>query len=157
PDNLAYVIYTSGTTGRPKGVMVPHRGAVNLIELATRLFGISAESRVLQQASLGFDASVLEIFLALARGATLVLVARELLMSPPALGRVLREQRVSALAATPSLLEMLPRESYPDLVAISVGGEPCPAPTVNYWCEGHRLLNVYAPTEATVFTTAQLC
>lgn len=29
-DDLAYVIYTSGTTGNPKGVMIEHRGVVNL-------------------------------------------------------------------------------------------------------------------------------
>jgi non-ribosomal peptide synthetase component F len=30
PLHLANIIYTSGSTGMPKGVMVPHRGLVNL-------------------------------------------------------------------------------------------------------------------------------
>ena len=157
PDDLAYVIYTSGTTGRPKGVMVPHRGAVNLIEAAARLFGVTEESRVLQQASLSFDASVLEIFMAFARGATLLPVERRVLLSPPSLARLLREQRVTILAATPTLLDILPREPFPDLVALSVGGEVCAGETVSFWSEGRRLLNVYAPTEATVFSTSHLC
>ncbi len=156
-DNLAYVIYTSGTTGRPKGVLVQHRGAVNLVEAATRLFGVSRESRVLQQASLSFDASVLEIFLALAAGATLVVVDRRVLLSPLLLGRLLREQKVTAIAATPSLLELLPREQFPDLAALSIGGEPCTAESVNFWSAGRCALNVYAPTEATVFSTAHEC
>ncbi|MEA2693435.1 MAG: hypothetical protein QOJ16_2822, partial [Acidobacteriota bacterium] len=65
PDNLAYVIYTSGSTGTPNGVLVAHRGAVNLIREAAGLYRVTPESRVLQTASVGFDASVLEIFLAL--------------------------------------------------------------------------------------------
>jgi amino acid adenylation domain-containing protein/thioester reductase-like protein len=156
-DNIAYVIYTSGTTGRPKGVLVPHRGVVNLVREAARLFGVSEESRVLQQASLSFDASVLEIFMALCSGATLILVERRVLLSPPVLACLLREQRVAALAATPSLLGLLPREPFPDLAVVSTGGEPCPAPLVNFWSQGRRLLNVYAPTEATVFSTSHLC
>lgn len=156
-DNIAYVIYTSGTTGRPKGVLVPHRGVVNLVQEAARLFGVNEKSHVLQQASLSFDASVLEIFMALCSGAMLILVERRVLLSPPVLAHLLREQRVSVLAATPSLLGLLPSEPFPDLVAVSVGGEPCPAPIVNFWSQGRHLLNVYAPTEATVFSTSHLC
>ncbi|HYH46354.1 MAG TPA: amino acid adenylation domain-containing protein, partial [Thermoanaerobaculia bacterium] len=62
PDGLAYVIYTSGSTGTPNGVLVPHRGAVNLIREARELYRVGPESRILQTASVGFDASVLEIF-----------------------------------------------------------------------------------------------
>ena len=157
PDNLAYVIYTSGTTGRPKGVSVPHRGAVNLIEAAARLLEVTEDSRVLQQASLSFDASVLEVFLALARGAMLICVSRRVVLSQAPLARVMQDQGVTMLAATPSLLELLPREPFPHLKSISVGGEACPAATVSFWCDKYRLFNVYAPTEATVFSTSYLC
>src|SRR5262249_15341127 len=57
PDNLAYVIYTSGSTGRPKGVLVAHRGVTNMIEASGKLFEVNSDRRILQAASLSFDAS----------------------------------------------------------------------------------------------------
>src|SRR5678809_703899 len=91
PDNLAYVIYTSGSTGRPKGVLVAHRGVTNMIEASLKLFEVNSNSRILQAASLSFDASVLEIFMALLSGATLYLAGRDTLASPGELAQLLSD------------------------------------------------------------------
>ena len=155
-DNLAYVIYTSGSTGRPKGVLVPHRGVVNVIRASERLLGIGPGDRVLQLASLGFDASVLEIFMALSAGACLVLTPRETLLSGEALGRELREREITAIAIPPSLLDTV-EEALPALRTIIVGGEACSGATAARWARGRRLVNAYAPTEATIYATAGLC
>ncbi|HLE85933.1 MAG TPA: amino acid adenylation domain-containing protein, partial [Thermoanaerobaculia bacterium] len=162
PDDLAYVIYTSGSTGRPKGVMVEHRGAVNVVRENSRLLRVGPESRVLQLASLSFDASVLEIFTALAAGAELVLTPRETLLSGEALGAELRRRRVTTLAIPPSLLDKVPEElsapgGLPELVSIVVGGETCSAATAARWSPGRRFFNAYAPTEATIYVTAHEC
>ena len=82
PDNVAYVIYTSGSTGKPKGVMACHRGVCNLIEVGVAAWGDTPARNMLQFSSLNFDASVLEIFLALGTGATLCLATREQLPKP---------------------------------------------------------------------------
>ena len=72
-DNLAYVIYTSGSTGQPKGVMIEHRALSSYVAAAIAAYEMTASDRVLQFASLSFDASVEEIFLTLTCGGTLVL------------------------------------------------------------------------------------
>src|ERR1043166_5967004 len=59
--DLCYVIYTSGTTGQPKGVMVEHRSACHLVETEREIYGVRADDRVFQGASLSFALSVEEI------------------------------------------------------------------------------------------------
>ncbi|MEL7495952.1 MAG: AMP-binding protein, partial [Cyanobacteria bacterium J06554_11] len=81
PSQLAYVIYTSGSTGKPKGVMIEHRSLVNFTCAATDKYEISASDRVLQFASINFDAAAEEIFPTLCCGATLVLRTDEMLSS----------------------------------------------------------------------------
>jgi amino acid adenylation domain-containing protein len=158
--NTAYVIYTSGSTGRPKGVVVPHRGVVNVVRESVRLMDIRPGDRFLQLASLGFDASIPEVFAALAIGACVVLTPRETLMSGEALGGELRDQGITTLILPPSLLDTVPagmEAELPRLRSILVGGEACSAATAARWSAGRLMINAYAPTEATVFATASFC
>ncbi|HIP72711.1 MAG TPA: non-ribosomal peptide synthetase, partial [Anaerolineae bacterium] len=104
PDNLAYVIYTSGSTGQPKGVLLEHRGLTNLVTAQTTIFGITARDRILQFASFSFDASVSEIFMALANGATLHLAPQEQLAAIPELHKLLRDERITTVTLPPSVL-----------------------------------------------------
>jgi non-ribosomal peptide synthetase component F len=112
-DNAAYVIYTSGSTGAPKGVVLAHRGVCNQIAAMAQCFGIGPESCLLQFASIGFDASVFEIFTALTIGARLCLVKREMVLSGGRLVEHAQEQNVSVAVLPPSLLAVLSPGEWP--------------------------------------------
>src|SRR5262249_50081232 len=73
-ENLAYIIYTSGSTGIPKGVGLPHRALVNLIEWQLQQDHELRDRRTLQFTSLSFDVSFQEIFSTWCNGGTLVLI-----------------------------------------------------------------------------------
>ncbi len=156
-DNLAYVIYTSGSTGIPKGVLVAHRGLPNVAEAEVQDFALGPDDRVLQFASLNFDASIFEILMAWGAGATMCPETRESLLPGPNLARLLREQGVTAVALTPSTLTALPVGEFSALRTVIVGGEICPASLVARWGEGRRFFNVYGPTEATTWATVAEC
>ncbi|MFB2878167.1 AMP-binding protein, partial [Floridanema aerugineum] len=72
PHNLAYLIYTSGSTGKPKGVLIEHHSLVNFTQAAIAKYQITASDRILQFASLSFDAAAEEIYPCLSAGGTLV-------------------------------------------------------------------------------------
>lgn len=158
PRDLCYVIYTSGSTGRPKGVMVEHRNAVHLVEAEGRIFGVGPSDRVYQGASLCFDLSVEEMWLAFRSGATLIAATPEMTQSGPDLSRHLTEAGVTVLSCVPTLLSMLEGE-VPSLRLLILGGERCSRVLVARWArEGRRIVNTYGPTETTVIATyADLC
>jgi amino acid adenylation domain-containing protein len=157
PENLAYVIYTSGSTGTPKGVLVPHRGLANVARGHARDLGVGAGDRVLQFASPSFDASVFEMVMALAAGATLVLGTRETLAPGPDLLRLLREEEVTVATLPPSALAVLPPAELPALRTLMTAGEACPAELVERWALERRFFNLYGPTEATIWSTTAAC
>src|SRR5579864_5148228 len=156
-EHLAYIIYTSGSTGRPKGVLIGHRGVMNVITTSLSTFAVRQGSRIVQLASLTFDASVLEIFTALLGGATLYLVKRDALLSIADLGRFLQENAISTMAIPPSLLSLIPAGDYSELSTIVVGGETCSRELAARWASGRVFLNAYAPTEATIYATLMRC
>ncbi|HWX30080.1 MAG TPA: amino acid adenylation domain-containing protein [Steroidobacteraceae bacterium] len=150
-EHPAYIIYTSGSTGTPKGVVVTHRGIAALAASHIRHFGLNVESRVLQFASLNFDASVWEMVMALTSGAALVLASPDAL-SGPALGALISNERVTHATLPPAVLSTLP--SMPlRLEYLVVAGEICPPALAGVWSQGRRMINAYGPTETTVCAT----
>jgi amino acid adenylation domain-containing protein len=158
PECLAYVVYTSGSTGRPKGVMVGHREVVQLV-CETDFVQMGPGDRVAQASSASFDALTFEAWGALLNGATLVGIAREVLLSPAALRRELRERGITTLYQTTALLNQLSREQ-PDVFAtlreVLFGGQAVDADSVRRLLRSgkpRRLLHVYGPTETTAWCT----
>ena len=153
-DDLAYVIYTSGSTGRPKGVALGHRGLRNVIAAQRETFALSAEKQILQFSSTSFDASIFEMVMALANGATLHLATVDELLPGPSLARLLEERHITNLTIPPSSLANVPVAAYRHLTTIVVAGEECPAALVRKWsAPGRRFFNAYGPTETTIWAT----
>ncbi|CAM4092980.1 non-ribosomal peptide synthetase [Pseudoalteromonas ostreae] len=153
--NLAYVIYTSGSTGMPKGVMLEHKGAVNLIQNQEPMFSVAAESHVLQFASLGFDAASWEWMMALSNGASLHICSDNMRIDTEALAGFLLEKQITHALLPPSLLAHLDFERDYCFEALIVGGEACEQSLAWKWAEKFPLYNAYGPSESTV--CASIC
>ncbi|HEX5724711.1 MAG TPA: amino acid adenylation domain-containing protein, partial [Longimicrobiaceae bacterium] len=155
-ENLAYIVYTSGSTGKPKGVMVAHRHVVQLV-CETDYVQIRPGDRIAQASNAAFDALTFETWGAFLNGATLVGIPRDVLLSPPALHRMLREERITTLYQTTALLNQLSRE-LPDVFAplreVLFGGQAVDADSVRRLLKAgkpQRLLHMYGPTETTAW------
>jgi amino acid adenylation domain-containing protein len=158
PANLAYVIYTSGSTGLPKGVMLEHRGVCNLVAAQLKITDVSAHSRILQFASLSFDACTWEWVMALCTGASLCLATRDDLAPGEPLRATLSNQRITHALLPPVALGALSsQEGLDGLNTLLVGGEACSAALVGRWAPGRRFINAYGPTEITVCATEHPC
>ncbi|WP_326557785.1 non-ribosomal peptide synthetase/MFS transporter [Micromonospora sp. NBC_01796] len=163
-EDPAYVIFTSGSTGRPKGVMVPRPALHHFCAAARDRYALTPADRVLQFASLSFDASVEEIFPPLTAGATVVVRDEDMISRPD-----LFLDRCAALGVT--VLD-LPTAYWHELVValdrgeaelpatvrlVIIGGEAAQAGAVRDWQArtgpAVRLLNTYGPTETTVVAT----
>jgi amino acid adenylation domain-containing protein len=153
PGHLAYVIYTSGSTGKPKGVLLEHSGIVNLVEVQSKAFGLTAGSTTLQFASTGFDASISEIFNALATGGHLVIPQKEDLLSSERFGELLTKHNIE-IATLPASFQLVMKEQLTGLKTVVSAGEALNPEMARYLQQaGVRLINAYGPTEGTVCAT----
>ncbi|WP_037822213.1 AMP-binding protein, partial [Streptomyces sp. NRRL S-146] len=110
PQTPAYVLYTSGTTGLPKGVVVSHANLAHTIQAVADRYGLGPQDHVLQFAALTFDVAAEELFSALVRGATVVLL-------PP--GPVPGIDELTALARNERLTVLnLPASYWHEWVAV---------------------------------------
>ncbi len=156
PANPAYIIYTSGSTGRPKGVMVP-RGA-----LSAFIGGISEQISFgpgqthLAITTIGFDISILELFLPLCHGARVVVASREETRDASRLCRLIASSGADSMQATPSHWEMVLREDPTCLRGLRIlsGGEALPRQLAHdlLLATSREVYNLYGPTEATIWS-----
>ncbi|WDD98092.1 non-ribosomal peptide synthetase [Thalassomonas actiniarum] len=152
-EHLAYVIYTSGSTGQPKGVLLEHQGLCNLALAQIREFAIEANSKVLQFASMAFDAATSEFFTALARGACLVLASEQTVKSPEALNALVSQYQISHATLPPVLLPHLDARAWSSVETLVVAGDACAKGDARKWSENRRFINAYGPSETTVCAT----
>ncbi|MER5649307.1 amino acid adenylation domain-containing protein [Streptosporangium sp. NPDC002524] len=150
--DLAYVIYTSGSTGRPKGVAVPHSALTAFLDTMGERLALGAEDRLVAVTTIAFDIAALELYVPLISGATVVLAGRETVREPAALGALLAGATV--VQGTPSLLGSLDPAALRGL-RVLVGGEALPAALAEtLHAVAASAVNVYGPTEATIWATS---
>ncbi|MFE5705856.1 amino acid adenylation domain-containing protein [Rhodococcus koreensis] len=151
-EHAAFLLYTSGSTGTPKGVVLTHGGIANLAVEERERFASMHGARVSHLASPSFDASLFELLMAFAVGATLVVVPPTVLGGRE-LAELLASERVSHAFFTPTILDTLRPEDLPSLRILAVAGERFPPEIADRWTPGRFVFNGYGPTEATVQTT----
>ena len=157
-NHLAHVIYTSGSTGQPKGVMICHRGVVRLV-LNTNYISFQATDIIAQSSNISFDAATLEIWGALLNGAKLVILKREIVLSPSELLHNLKIEGITILFLTTALFNQMVQEiprAFSGLRYLLFGGEAVEPNRVKQLLETgmpQNLLNLYGPAENTSLST----
>ncbi|MGW0039220.1 amino acid adenylation domain-containing protein [Gordonia sp. NPDC003376] len=167
--DTAYVIYTSGSTGTPKGVRVGHRGLAHLVAAQRRVLRVDPAARVLQVASPGFDASVFELLMAHGSGGRLVVSPADV-YGGPELAELIRRESVTHAVLTPSVLATVPTEpgihgadihgadiheaGLDTLRVLATAGESVGPQLIDRWAPGRTMVNLYGPTESTIWATA---
>jgi len=153
PAHPAWMIYTSGSTGTPKGVTVTHRGIADLVRAQRQTMRLDEHARVLQVASPSFDASIFEAIMAFGFGGVSVVAPPEVFGGAP-LAELIAEQQVTHMIITPSALATLDPDSVPSVRVLAVGGEAVGAELVRRWAVGRTMVNLYGPTETTIWATS---
>ena len=168
PEDLAYCIYTSGSTGRPKGVMIEHKNIANYVhrnEKSIEIMHYAAPGRInLALASFSFDVSVVEEFVPLCNGNTVVIATEDEIHDPSAFARLVTESGANGITCTPtyllSLLEIPDsREAIRQFTFFDIGAEAFPRQLYDRLRELREdsvILNVYGPTECTMGCSAAL-
>ena len=147
--NLVYVIYTSGSTGEPKGVMVEHCSVVNVITDNAQRFEVTANSHLLHNLSMSFDAASKALWMALCNGACLSILEIKNLIGEE-LENYINCAGVTHLMMPASILDLVRPQNLNNVTNVMTGGEACSEMVANEWSEYFSFYNAYGPTETTM-------
>ena len=158
---LAYILYTSGSTGRPKGVMLSHGNAACFVDWCSDVFQPLESDRFSSHAPFHFDLSILDIYVSIKHGATLVIVEEQLGKEPARLAPWIADKKLTVWYSAPSILSLLAQfgkleqRDYSSLRLVLFAGEVFPIKYLkllkSLW-KHPRYFNLYGPTETNVCT-----
>ena len=155
-DDLAYVLYTSGSTGRPKGVQIEHHSLTNFLLSFKNEPGIRLDDNLLAITTISFDISATELFLPLIAGASLLLVDSNTARDGRELLRILEEENITIMQATPTTWQLLINADWDKRLPLKAicGGESLSKDLASKLLNRvSELWNVYGPTETTVWSS----
>ncbi len=150
--DLAYIIYTSGTTGNPKGVMVKHKGVINLIFNQINIFFKDNQiKKCLWYSNYVFDAHVWEIYAPIVSGTKLYIVPENIRLNMKELNDYINKNKIELGLIPPSLLNSSIIFNLNFLIL--AGDKTEPNIMDMYIANGVKVFNAYGPTETTVCAT----
>jgi len=162
PADPLYVMYTSGSTGNPKGCMVSHHSVTRLAK-ETNYIQIDETDRIAQVSNAAFDVLNFEMWGALLNGACLHIIPQITLLSPVSFARALKQNDISILSLTPSLLNLIVKScptAFDHLKYLLFAGEKANPEIIKILLARKLknnlplvLINAYGPTECTTFAT----
>jgi len=157
--SLAYMIYTSGSTGLPKGVQLPHRAVVNFLYTMKHRPGMRPDDVMVAVTTLSFDIAVLELFLPLLAGGTVVIASREESADGERLSNLISTSKATIMQATPATWRVLLNDNWDGEaqrggMKVLCGGEALPRSLADrILATGVELWNMYGPTETTIWSS----
>ena len=158
PDNLCYIIYTSGSTGVPKGVGVRHVSFVNVLNSFRESTLFNNKDSLLSITTIGFDISLLELFMPLLSGGMLnISNTHSKIENISLVVNDIKKYNPSVLQAVPSFFIALEAEGV-DLTSLRInrvlcGGEALTEIVSSYVLKiSNMAWNVYGPVETTIWS-----
>ncbi|MEZ5398742.1 MAG: AMP-binding protein [Bryobacteraceae bacterium] len=158
-NDVAYVVFTSGSTGTPKGVRVGRGAFRYFLEIAAKYFDLHGGERWAQFSNLGHDLGVMDIFMALTQGGTLVPLDDAERLRP---GSTIRDRNLCIWQSVPSVIELMIRgrqltaDNLASLRVMSFCGEPLHPHHLRALFNARPdlvVFNTYGTTETTGFNT----
>jgi amino acid adenylation domain-containing protein len=151
----AYVIYTSGSTGTPKGVIVTHDAVANFLAAMAERFPMTSGDRMLAVTTVAFDIHVLELYLPLLTGASVVIASRDTTHDPATLAGLIGHTGATIMQGTPALWQALLAEHTQAVARLRVlvgGDQLSPELATRMGDVAVQATNLYGPTETTVWS-----